>query len=238
MAPRGRARVRDRLRGQRLSGRRRDAALDRTPRPSCSQAGRPRAISTCRYPRLGDAVPQPRRSPRRTGASSKSPRAAHGVGARARARASSTKASSPMRSTPSRSGRRAPRRATTSPRGAPRSSRSSRSTTAGLTVCKTGPWGAGPGRRCSSSRCSRASTSRDLGEAEFVPRRDRVRQARVRRPRRALRRRATFRSTRCSRASTTTQRRALVGDEASSALRTGARAPADSRRSGAARRRG
>ena len=91
----------------------------------------------------------------------------------------------------------------------------------GLDGVQDGPVGPGPCLACSSSRCSTASTSRSMTRRRVRPRGDRVREARLRRPRRVLRRRRRSRSTRLLSRAYNDERRRLVGDTASDELRPG-----------------
>ena len=123
LAPRRRARVRDRLRRGRLPARRRRSARRSTaPRSCCRLARLRRALSPAR-PSSARSSATPR-SPRPTGASSMSRAAARGEARdRARPRAPGTRASSPRRSTASSPPRAACSPARTWRAGARRSSR-------------------------------------------------------------------------------------------------------------------
>ena len=81
-----------------------------------------------------------------------------------------------------------------------------------------GPVGLGP-RRAAAAGAARGLRPRDALGGRARPRRDRVREACLRRPRRALRRRR--RPARHAARGTTTTRRALVGDEASATYEPG-----------------
>ena len=90
----------------------------------------------------------------------------------------------------------------------------------GLTVCKTGPWGQGPGWTA-AARAALGIRRRRPERGAVRPRRHRVREARVRRPRRRLRRRAAVPIETLLSAEYNDQRRKLVTDEASDELRPG-----------------
>ena len=199
LAARGRARVRDRLRRATAipvvaaASPRRSSASSR-----CCASGPPRRRCTSRAASPG-AASATRSSRRRTA------RIARRVARRlARGRRSSAPAARLLRGLRRRARSTASARATagcspatTSPRGARRSRSRRPTTTAGSTVCKTGPWGQGPVLPA-AARAARRLRPRGHGpDAELRPHRHRVREARVRRPRGVLRRRApTCRSSR------------------------------------------
>ena len=191
----------DRLRARRLSGRAGDRGRDRR-RGGAAAAGvaERRPSSSCPAPQRGRAVPQPRAGRRL--------RAAR---ARPRPRARAARRRSTPRATPSTAA------------GWPRRSTSSSPPTDGLLtgadlarlagdargagharlprahVCKTGPWGQGPVLLQQLALLEGFDLAA-MGPGRLRPHRDRVREARVRRPRGVVRRPGrspTCRSTRC-----------------------------------------
>ena len=201
-----------------------DPRDDRPHRGAARRLAGVRRASISPRPRSARSSATPR-SPRRTGASSRS-RAA----ARARTRSSApappgTRASSPRRSTASSPPRAACSPATTWPRWRASLEPPATLDYRGLTVCKTLPWGAGPGRAAAAGAARGLRPGRALARGAR-PRRHRVREARASPTgTRSTATREVPLETLLSQAYND-ERRALVGEDASDEYRPGLGAPA------------
>ena len=167
MAARGRARVRDRLRGARLSRRRRDHAARSSASSRCCASGRRRPSSTCR--RRGRGRRSATRSSQRRGSGCSTSRAA----ARARTRSSARGrvfyegfVAEEIDALLARE-RRAPDRRRPRASGTRRSRSRRPSTTAGSPCARPGR-GARARSACSSSRSSSGFDVADMSEEELV----------------------------------------------------------------------
>ena len=161
LAPRGRSRLRDRVRRGRLSGRPRDRRGDRGGGAAAGGLARlGRALPAAAAGRIAVSQPRPRRD------LAPAARRVAGRLARARARARAARVLRGLRRRGDRPRlprrRRAARPATISRPGGRRSSRLRRSTIAASRSARRAPGARAP-PGCSSCACSRASTSRSSG---------------------------------------------------------------------------
>ena len=145
---------------------------DRARRGAAARVAGARPSSTCPRREPGDALPQPALAATYRRLVDESRGGSREDGDRARARASSTTASSPRRSTRfSRENgglldRRRPARLARDARGAGR-----RSTTAASRCCKTGPWGQGPVVPAAARAARRLRRSRSMSDGGARPHR-------------------------------------------------------------------